>query len=124
MDGLLAAPVRWGDEVKTVREWLESDKCIVPPEVALLRLSAGRPIDFACTAEVIVPVKHRTSRKNKQSRFLGVYLDSRCHLWRARIKVDQKNVNVGSFRDEIIAAAAYNIAARLWLKGKERLNIM
>jgi hypothetical protein len=38
--------------------------------------------------------------------------------------VDQENVNVGSFRDEIIAAAAYNIAARLWLKGKERLNIM
>lgn len=121
MDGLLSAPVRWGDEVKTVREWIESDKCVVPPEVALLRLSAGQPIDFACTAEVVVPLKI-TQHEGKGSRFHGVYVHG--DLWLVQVYANGKRTFIGKYNNETVAAAAYNIAARVLLRGRERLNIM
>jgi hypothetical protein len=46
------------------------------------------------------------------SRFKGVYLSSRSGRWVATIKKDRVQRRLGSFRDEIAAAQAYDEAAR------------
>lgn len=55
-----------------------------------------------------------TPRKNKTSQFRGVcwrqYSSGGC--WRAKICVNQKNVNLGHFSSQQDAAAAYDRAAR------------
>lgn len=55
---------------------------------------------------------NRTSQKNSSSKYLGVSWDRESLKWQAEIMKDGKKVYLGKFRDEICAAAAYDIKAR------------
>ncbi len=48
------------------------------------------------------------------SQFKGVFLcrDRKRQCWGATIKVDRRSINLGTFDDEVLAARAYNAAAR------------
>jgi len=50
--------------------------------------------------------------KSSQSRYKGVWWDKGIKRWRAKIQVSRKNTYLGSFRDEIKAAKAYDKAAK------------
>jgi hypothetical protein len=45
------------------------------------------------------------------SKYKGVTKDKRVDKWVAQIMVNRKNINLGSFKTELDAASAYNIAA-------------
>lgn len=53
--------------------------------------------------------QHR--RRGGYSQYKGVTFDKNRGLWRAQIKVGGKHIDLGSFRDEIEAARAYDVAA-------------
>lgn len=48
---------------------------------------------------------------NNKSGFKGVCWHKNMKKWVAYIKVNNKNINIGSFNDKIEAAKAYNVAA-------------
>lgn len=50
-------------------------------------------------------------RRNKTSRFRGVFLDKRRSVWRAEIRSNGRTVFIGSFKNEEDAALAWNEAA-------------
>lgn len=50
--------------------------------------------------------------RNSYSRFKGVSWHSRHHYWQAYITKDQKTIHLGTFKDEMQAALAYDIAAK------------
>jgi predicted site-specific integrase-resolvase len=56
------------------------------------------------------------------SRFKGVCLETRSGKWKAYIKRDQVMRNIGTYRDEIAAAEAYDEAARELFGEHARLN--
>jgi predicted site-specific integrase-resolvase len=56
------------------------------------------------------------------SRFKGVCWDKRKERWKAYVKKGQKMRNIGTFRDEIAAAQAYDEAARELFGEHARLN--
>jgi hypothetical protein len=51
-------------------------------------------------------------RGNKSSRFHGVYFHSHKRLWAAQLRHNNKQFNLGYFRDELAAAKRYDEAAR------------
>ena len=51
-------------------------------------------------------------RKGGASQYKGVYLKKKTGKWRARIKVDGRDLHLGYFFDEAAAARAYDAAAR------------
>lgn len=55
----------------------------------------------------------RNRRGFGSSKWKGVRRDSRWKKWQATIKAQGKEVYLGKFEDEVEAAKAYNIAARL-----------
>jgi hypothetical protein len=79
---------------------------------------------------VRTPVQRsRNARKIKSvngrpttSRFKGVFWETHAKSWRARIRVDGKQLSLGRYRDEIAAAQAYDEAARQFFGEHARLN--
>lgn len=65
----------------------------------------------------------RKSQKGKDctSRFKGVYLH-KCGKWHAEITVLKKKRSLGLFKEEWVAAHAYNVAARFHFGEFARLN--
>jgi hypothetical protein len=55
----------------------------------------------------------RKPNKNTSSKYKGVYRH-RGKTWRAMIKVNKKNMHIGSFDDELEAAKAYDKAALVY----------
>lgn len=51
---------------------------------------------------------NRSKPKNNTSGYKGVYWDKKKKRWKAQIKVNQKKVYIGRFKDPIEAAKAYN----------------
>lgn len=51
-------------------------------------------------------------RKNNKSGYRGVVLDARCGSWVAKIKVNGKDKNLGSFRTKEEASACFIMAAK------------
>ena len=63
------------------------------------------------------------SRRSKgRSGFRGVTFEKRTGKWEARIKVDRKSINLGTFSDKMQAALAYNHAASALHKEFATLN--
>lgn len=58
----------------------------------------------------------------KASRFKGVWWEKRRNRWKARITVDSKSIDLGSFRVEEDAAIAYDRAAVRYFGEFARLN--
>lgn len=54
----------------------------------------------------------KTTRQDATSRFKGVTLNRPVGSWIAKVKMNYKSVNLGSFRTEIEAARAYDAWAR------------
>jgi len=54
---------------------------------------------------------NRKSAKNSSSKFLGVHWNRQSQKWQVTIRKDGKYYHLGLFKDERIAALAYNIAA-------------
>jgi hypothetical protein len=56
------------------------------------------------------PARIRAERRQRytQSKYVGVTLASDKKAWRAKIKIDNKEVHLGTFKTEESAAAAYN----------------
>lgn len=65
-----------------------------------------------------------TSHKNCTSRFLGVYFKKRDNRWVAQIKTKGKQIELGYFKDENLAALAYNKAAVKYHGEFANLNII
>ncbi len=66
----------------------------------------------------------KSSIKNKTSIFKGVYKrkDGRKKCWTAIIKINRKNLIIGSFYEEKEAALAYNKAAKKYYGNFAKLN--
>jgi hypothetical protein len=64
----------------------------------------------------------RCLKKNKSSRYRGVYHDKKYKKWRAHISVNNKKRHLGYFKDEKEAARAYDNAARKYYKEFAILN--
>lgn len=58
------------------------------------------------------------------SKFKGVRWHKQNRNWRAGIKVDSKDIHIGCFKSEILAAKAYNKAAKKYFGEYARLNIL
>lgn len=61
---------------------------------------------------------------NTSSIYKGVYWDKDKHKWRASLKVEGKIKRLGRFKDEVLAALAYNQAATRYHGEYARLNIL
>lgn len=61
---------------------------------------------------------------NTSSIYKGVHWDKDKHNWRASLKVEGKIKRLGRFKDEVLAALAYNKAATRYHGEYARLNIL
>lgn len=60
----------------------------------------------------------------RSSKFKGVYKDKRINKWVSRIKVNQKNIYLGSFKNEKDAARVYNKYAVKFFGDFSKLNVI
>jgi len=65
---------------------------------------------------------NRNKRPNTSSRFKGVSFYKRYKKWKARVKIDETEIWLGYFNDEINAAKAYNEAAKKYFGEFAQLN--
>lgn len=64
---------------------------------------------------------NKTSRDNSTSKYIGVYLYSD-GKWKASIRINNKNIHLGTFINEIDAAKARDIATKEYFKEHGKLN--
>lgn len=67
-------------------------------------------------------MKNTVSRKNSTSKFIGVYWNKHLNYWVAEVRSDGKRVYRAYFKDEVDAAKARDLAAKLYHKEFARLN--
>ena len=67
-------------------------------------------------------MNRKKQSKPCSSKYKGVYWEKRDNMWRARIKLVGKRINLGSFLKEIDAALAYNKAAIKYFGQFAKLN--
>lgn len=70
-------------------------------------------------ANSYVQSRNRSGFRNTSSQFKGVCLEKSSGKWVAYISVGEKKSKIGRYTDEIIAAAAYNLASLLIFEGFE-----
>lgn len=63
---------------------------------------------------------NRRRSKNNRSGFKGVFWNTQCQKWHARISPDRKQIHLGYFKDVKKAAAAYEKAAMAYFKDYAR----
>jgi HNH endonuclease len=69
-----------------------------------------------------VNAQNRRKNSNASSKYYGVYWNSYNNNWRAEIRRGTKRYTIGSFRDEVIAARAYDKKALELYGGEARIN--
>jgi hypothetical protein len=62
------------------------------------------------------------TRTKTSSKYIGVYFDKNKNRWIVRIMYKYRKIYVGTFKDEIAAAKAHDIAARKYHRRFARLN--
>ena len=65
--------------------------------------------------------RNRTKKLNTSSQYIGVYL-SKSNKWISRISINNKNINLGSFKCEVEAAEARDIATKKYFGEYGNLN--
>lgn len=68
--------------------------------------------------------KNSTSRVNSTSKYLGVSFWKRDNCWKCQIKANGKQTHIGYFKDEKLAALAYNRMAVMYHREFANLNII
>ena len=63
-----------------------------------------------------------SSRKDSSSKYVGVQLDKKYNKWKSYIKVNNKQIYLGQFDDEIGAAKARDIATKKYFGEHGNLN--
>ncbi len=61
-------------------------------------------------------------KRKTSSKYKGVSYQKRDRIWRAKIKINRRDKHLGSFRDEIDAAEAYDKAAHKYFGEFARPN--
>jgi hypothetical protein len=96
-----------------------------------VRHANGDALDCRRANLVVRTVKQRVQNKRKvrsvkgqppTSQFKGVFWETWTKKWRAVIKAEGKNRNLGRFGDQVAAAQAYDEAARKWFGEYAWLN--
>jgi hypothetical protein len=62
------------------------------------------------------------TRTKTTSKYIGVYYDKKKNRWIVRIMCKHRKIHVGTFKDEIEAAKAHDIAAKKYHREFARLN--
>ena len=65
---------------------------------------------------------NKTSSKNSTSQYIGIYLYNK--KWRASIKVNNKNIHLGTFINEIDAAKSRDLATKEYFGIHGKLNFI
>ncbi len=75
------------------------------------------------------PATHAENNRNKgkqkgdhTSQYKGVDWVKRSNRWRSRIRIEGRQIDLGTYKDEIQAAKAYDVAALKYHKEFARLN--
>lgn len=71
------------------------------------------------------PENVRNSRPQigKSSQYKGVYKCKKTGRWHARILIDGRRIHLGRFNNEVLAAEAYDMAAKKYFGQFARLNL-
>jgi len=114
-----------GRKIQGKRIWLHNF-IMEPSKDMFIDHINGDPLDNRRENLRIVTHRENTLNRGKRSngktsQFLGVSL-TKHRNFRAGIKVNNKNINLGHFKSEIEAAKAYNNAALLYFGKFARLN--
>lgn len=72
--------------------------------------------------EQVRNIRYVKKMKGATSRFKGVSWDSTSNMWEVRIVIDRKGKFVGRYKNEIVAAEAYDKAAREYFKELASVN--
>lgn len=114
-----------------VHAWIYSKHNRVGAGIAMMRLTAGWPINWALTKPKRKPIiwRHSAVGGSGSSVFRGVTKKTNYFFVQIKLKADDKSgkrkaVYVGTHRDEYFAAAMYNVAARNIHGAAARLNLM
>jgi len=67
-------------------------------------------------------MRNRRKQKNTSSKYIGVSLRKNRNSWDANIRINGKKHYLGSFKDELDAAVAYDAAAKKYIGKNVRLN--
>jgi hypothetical protein len=68
--------------------------------------------------------RNRRMSVNNKSGFKGVSFNKNSNKWRAFIMIDRKQIHLGYFDDVLLAAKAYDEAAKLYHKKYAKLNFI
>lgn len=66
--------------------------------------------------------QNRKKRNGTSSKYKGLYRDNRRNRWVCKIKLNNKNIQLGYFENEIEAALMYDVAAKYFFKEFALLN--
>jgi len=81
-------------------------------------------IDNLRDADISQNNKNKCSKIGSTSKYLGVHFDSNRKRWIAKIKNSEKSIHLGTFKDEKMAALAYNCAAKVHHGEFANLNLV
>lgn len=120
--GAIRVDIRDGKKITIImsRLILDCPKGLIVDHINGNRLDNRRENLRICTAQQNSFNKKLEMRN--QTGFKGVCWHSPLNKWRARIKVNQKNIHIGLFESKIEAVKAYNEAAKQYFGEYARLN--
>lgn len=96
-----------------------------PKEMQVDHINGDRLDNRKDNLRICTEKQNRQNRKKisgKTSKYKGVHWNKLNKNWRARIIINDKSIDLGSFKKEIQAAKVYNKAALTYFKEYAKLN--
>jgi hypothetical protein len=93
--------------------------------VELTGISARKPtsVDVGWMALVCSPAENNMGRKSHIKEYKGVHWHTRDCVWNANIRVNKRLIHLGSFKNKLEAAKAYDEAAKRYFGEFACLNL-